>query len=194
MFAGTLGLASRADILVEVARAFGPADQIRVVCIGEGILKKEMERAAASDGLPRLLLLPFQPRHRVAEVQSSADVMLLTSSPEMGTSSIPSKLITYLAVGKPVICSVTADADIAHLVTGHQIAVVELQPGQLPPRFERCEQKICVWRHVTPGAPASSTASCLAAMERFDDVLNTHGQDVRASGRLERLTCWDGQC
>jgi colanic acid biosynthesis glycosyl transferase WcaI len=128
MFAGTLGLASRADILVEVARAFGPAEQTRIVCVGEGVLKQEMDRVATRDGLSSLVLLPFQPRQRVAEVQSSADVMLLTSSAGMGASSIPSKLITYLGVGKPVICSVDADSDISRLVTGEHVGLV-VEPG-----------------------------------------------------------------
>lgn len=191
MFAGTLGLASRADILVEVARAFDSTDETRVVCIGEGVLKQEMERAAAADGLSSLVLLPFQPRQRVAEAQSCADVMLLTSSPEMGASSLPSKLITYLAVGKPVICSVDAKSDIARLVMDKRVGLV-VEPGNAGAIVTAIRQM----RAMNPSALADMSRrsrqlaverfSLPAALERFDEVLDkVMAQDARASALLE---------
>jgi colanic acid biosynthesis glycosyl transferase WcaI len=177
MFAGTLGLASRADILVEVARAFDSTEQTRVVCIGEGVLKQDMERAAAADGMSSLVLLPFQPRQRLAEAQSSADVMLLTSSPEMGASSIPSKLITYLAVGKPVICSVAATSDIAHLVRDQQIGLV-VEPGDPGAIVTAVRQMHAMKPSALAGMSrrarqlAVERFSLPAAMRRFDEVLD----------------------
>ena len=70
------------------------------------------------------MLLPFQPRERVADMQSAADVMLLTTSAQMGTTSVPNKLITYLAVARPVICAVPADTDLARLVVERRLGVV----------------------------------------------------------------------
>jgi glycosyltransferase involved in cell wall biosynthesis len=46
----------------------------------------------------------------------------------MGTSSVPNKLITYLAVGKPVLCAVPAGSEIARLVGEQQIGGV-VEPG-----------------------------------------------------------------
>ena len=46
----------------------------------------------------------------------------------MGVSSVPSKLITYLAVGKPVLCSVSDGSDIAELVRTNDIGLV-VAPG-----------------------------------------------------------------
>jgi colanic acid biosynthesis glycosyl transferase WcaI len=83
-----------------------------------------MEREIARRGLTNLVLLPFQPREKVADMQSAADAMLLTTSAEVGASSVPSKLITYLAVGKPVICAAPADTDIAALIRERQLGLV----------------------------------------------------------------------
>ena len=116
MFAGTLGHASRVDVLVEVAERLRGVPQVRIVCVGEGPLKAGMQRAISAAGLKNIALLPFEPLERVGEMQSAADVMLLTTSAEMGLSSVPSKLITYLAVGKPLVCAVARDSDIAELV------------------------------------------------------------------------------
>jgi colanic acid biosynthesis glycosyl transferase WcaI len=119
-----MGVVSRVDILVDVAERLRHHPAIRLVCVGQGVLKPRMEEEIIRRGLTNLTLLPFQPRERVADVQSAADVMLLTTSAQMGTTSVPNKLITYLAVAKPVICAVSGDTDAARLVTERQLGVV----------------------------------------------------------------------
>jgi colanic acid biosynthesis glycosyl transferase WcaI len=124
MFAGTMGHASRVDLLVDVAEKLRAQDKIRLLCVGQGPLKPRMEEEIRRRALTNITLLPFQPREKVSDMQSAADVMLLTTSAQIGSSSVPSKLITYLAVGKPVICSVPADTDVAILVREAQLGLV----------------------------------------------------------------------
>jgi colanic acid biosynthesis glycosyl transferase WcaI len=124
MFAGTMGHASRVDLLVDVAEKLRTHDKIRLVCVGQGPLKPRMEQEIRRRRLTNITLLPFQPREQVSDMQSAADIMLLTTSAQIGSSSVPSKLITYLAVGKPVICSVPADTDVAALVKREQLGLV----------------------------------------------------------------------
>ena len=128
MFAGTMGYASGVDILVEVADLLRDIPGIRIVCVGEGHLKEVLIRGKSQRNLSNLTILDFQPRQRVNEMQSSADAMLLITSVEMGMSSVPSKLITYLAVGKPVLCAVQDTSDIADLVKTTEIGLV-VPPG-----------------------------------------------------------------
>jgi colanic acid biosynthesis glycosyl transferase WcaI len=128
MYAGTMGFASGVDILIKVAEILRGTLGIKIVCVGEGPLKETMLREQTARHLSNLTVLGFQPRARVNEMQSSADTMLLITSPDMGVSSVPSKLITYLAVGKPVLCSVAETSDIAHLVKKNDIGLV-VPPG-----------------------------------------------------------------
>jgi len=114
--------------LVEVAEILRHRADIVLVVIGEGIEKNRMRRDIELRGLSNLLMLPFQPRERVAEVQSSADVLMLTSTRDMGTSSVPSKLITYLAVGRPVLCAASREGELAKVVTEECLGVVA-EPG-----------------------------------------------------------------
>ncbi len=180
MFAGTMGLASGCDVLVDVAERLKGDPRIRLVCVGQGMLQAKMAEAKAARGLDNLVLLPFQPRERVSEVQSSADVMLLTSSPAMGASSVPSKLITYLAVGKPVICGVAQASDIADLVRGADVgqvvpagdapalaaALVALadSPREVREALGRRARQVAVERH-----------SLASAVERFGALLGGLG-------------------
>jgi colanic acid biosynthesis glycosyl transferase WcaI len=128
MFSGTMGHASGADILVDAADLLREYKKIKIVCIGEGVLKERIISEKAKRKLDNLLVLPFQPRERVSEVQSSSDVLLLTSSPAMGTSSVPSKFITYIAIGKPVICGAGQNSDLSQIVNSKKLGISVL-PG-----------------------------------------------------------------
>lgn len=128
MFSGTMGHASGADILVDVASLLREQKKIKIVCIGEGVLKERILSEKAKQSLDNLIVLPFQPRERVCEVQSSSDVLLLTASPTMGTTSVPSKFITYIAIGKPVICAAGQDSDLSQMVNTKKIGISVL-PG-----------------------------------------------------------------
>lgn len=128
MFSGTMGHASGADILADVAGLLKDYKNIKIVCIGEGVLKERIISEKAKRALDNLLVLPFQPRERVCEVQSSSDVLLLTASATMGTSSVPSKFITYIAIGKPVICGTGENSDLSQIVNTNKLGISVL-PG-----------------------------------------------------------------
>ena len=52
-----------------------------------------------------LRLLPYQPYERLPEVLASADVLVAVLEPEAGTFSVPSKVLTYLCAGRPLLVS-----------------------------------------------------------------------------------------
>jgi colanic acid biosynthesis glycosyl transferase WcaI len=116
MFAGTLGHVSGVEVLVDVARILQEETNVILLCIGEGGQKQAMVDEASRLGLKNIRFLPFQPSNRVSEVQASCDVTLLTMSPNYSNTSVPSKLISYLAASRPVICAANAESDVARSV------------------------------------------------------------------------------
>ena len=128
MYAGTMGLASGADVLVDVAKHLEARSRVLMLCIGEGPLKRKMIRDATRAKLRNIRFEPFQPRHRLAEVQAAADAMLLTLSKESQDASVPSKMITYLAAGRPIVCAVPEGSAISQQLQTAQ-AGVRTPPG-----------------------------------------------------------------
>lgn len=116
MFAGTLGHVSGADILIDVAEKLRANRDILILCIGEGVYKEKMQADARARALDNIRILPFQPRERLVEVQRSADVMLLTMQKNAGNSSVPSKLVSYMAAGRPVICAAEKNTSVSCVV------------------------------------------------------------------------------
>ena len=115
LYSGTAGLVSGAEILEDVARRVDP--DVDLVLVGGGTAWRALEDRRKAGALPgNLRLLPYQPRARLAEVQASADLSLLTLLPGRGLTSVPSKLQGYMAAGRPVLASVDGDCDSARLV------------------------------------------------------------------------------
>jgi colanic acid biosynthesis glycosyl transferase WcaI len=128
VFAGTLGHVSGADVLIDVAELLKTEHGILLVAIGEGVRKQFMVDEAARRRLDNIRMLPFQPSDRVPEVQASCDVALLTMQQNTSNTSVPSKLITYLAASRPVVCAARSDSAVARTVVDAKAGLV-VPPG-----------------------------------------------------------------
>lgn len=130
LFAGTIGYVSGAQILADVAERLADRPDVLLLVVGEGVVKDELEALARDRGLRNLRFLPFQPAERLAEMQSTADVGLVTLRPETGLSSVPSKVLGYMAAGRAVIASAPDDTDTAELIRRADCGLVT--PAQDP--------------------------------------------------------------
>ncbi len=128
MFAGTLGHVSGADVLIEVAELLSVEHDVLLVVIGEGVRKQFMRDEISRRNLGNIRLLPFQPAEVVPEVQASCDAALLTMHRNASNTSVPSKLITYLAASRPVVCAARSDSAVARTVLDARAGHV-VQPG-----------------------------------------------------------------
>jgi len=127
LFAGTLGHISGADVLVKVAQLL-QRENVVILCVGDGVLKHSMMIEADRLGLENIRFLPFQPGEKVPEIQGAADVALLTMRPNASDASVPSKLISYFAAAKPVICAANPNSAVAQAVSEANAGVV-VPPG-----------------------------------------------------------------
>lgn len=124
LYAGTIGYVSGAMILVQTARLLQARPDVLILVVGEGPLKEELERQVSTVGLRNVRFLPFQPASELSDMQASANVGLVTLLPDAGASSIPSKVLGYLAAGRAVVASVAADSGTATMLKEGQCGVV----------------------------------------------------------------------
>jgi colanic acid biosynthesis glycosyl transferase WcaI len=119
-----LGNVSGVEVLVEVAQILQGNADVLILCIGEGGQKQAMADEVLSRQLKNIRFLPFQPRERVPEVQASCDVALLTMRSNYADASVPSKLISYFAASRPVICAANAESAVARTVRDAAAGIV----------------------------------------------------------------------
>ena len=106
LYSGTLGFKHDPSLLLELARC-AEADDSVVAVVSEGAGADWLAREGARE--PGLHLLPFQPYDRLPEVLASADVLVALLEPDAGSFSVPSKVLTYLCAGRPLLVSLAPD-------------------------------------------------------------------------------------
>jgi colanic acid biosynthesis glycosyl transferase WcaI len=116
LYAGTIGLASGAEVLLDAVAGLPDDAGIEIAFVGEGQLVPRLKAIAADRGLARVHFLPFQPRARLNDVQSLGDVSIVTLAPGHGRTSVPSKVLGYMAAGRPIVASVDLDSETASLI------------------------------------------------------------------------------
>lgn len=102
LYAGTLGRKHNPLLLSDLLRSAldaGLPVRLIVASEGEGI---EMLRADLDPDLP-VTLLPFQPAADLPDMLGSADVLVTILEPEASRFSIPSKVLSSLAAGRPLL-------------------------------------------------------------------------------------------
>lgn len=131
LYAGNLGLSQGLETVLEAARLLKDRKDVLFLFVGEGAGKKGLEMQAA--GLNNVRFLPLQPRERLPEVLASADVSLVILKQGIGSASLPSKLFSILASGRPVLASVDGHSDACKLIHSSQagLCVEPENPRQL---------------------------------------------------------------
>lgn len=104
LYSGTLGLKHRPELLHALARQH--VHDADVVVVSEGMGEARLRELQARNPLPNLRLLPFQPFERYPEVLGAADALVTLLEPTAGTYSVPSKVLSYLCAGRPVLGAV----------------------------------------------------------------------------------------
>lgn len=122
LYAGNIGFSQGLENLLEAAHLLAN-EPIHFVIVGEGAAKTNLLAAAAAYGLQNVTFLPFQPRTRLPEVLATADISLVILRRGMGFNSLPSKTLSILASGRPMIVSIDPGSDTWDLVERSQSGI-----------------------------------------------------------------------
>jgi glycosyltransferase involved in cell wall biosynthesis len=104
LYAGTLGRKHNPLLLVDLLRDARAAGlDVTLTVVSEGEAADDLAAAARDDSALPLRVVPFQPAEILAEVLGSADVLVGLLEPEATEFSIPSKVLSYMAAGRPIL-------------------------------------------------------------------------------------------
>lgn len=115
LFSGTLSGKQGLMVIPDAAKRLQSRRDIVFVVCGDGVMKSEIEAAAA--GLANVRFMPLQPAARVSDLLAMADIHLLPQSPDAADLVLPSKLSGMLASGQPVIATCRAGTEISEIVS-----------------------------------------------------------------------------
>ena len=109
VYSGSLGMKHNPDLLLQLALSFQSRSDVRVVLVSEGAGAEWLKRKAVDHNLDNLTVLPFQAYEKVPQVLASADVLVAVLESSAGIFSVPSKILSYLCSGRPLLLSVPED-------------------------------------------------------------------------------------
>src|SRR5690242_20509402 len=116
LYSGTLGLKHNPALLVGLAAAVREGGTpVRLVVVNQGPAEDVLRTEADRLGVP-LTLLPFQPYERLPEVLGSGDELVVVLEHGAGAFSVPSKTLSYLCAGRPVLGLMPGENLAAHLI------------------------------------------------------------------------------
>jgi len=124
LYAGTIGYVSGAQVVLEAAALLAGTPDIHIVFVGDGPLVATLRSEADARKLTQVHFLPFQPRERLNDVQGLGDVSLVTLLHGHGRTSVPSKVLGYMAAARPVLAAVDADSETARVVRAAGAGIV----------------------------------------------------------------------
>ena len=162
LYAGTLGLKHDPAHLVALARRLESLHAVVVVAT-EGLGRHYLEARRRELGLENLVLMDYVAWDLVPEMLGAADVALVLLERDAGTFSAPSKTLTYLAAGRPIVGAMPIE-NLASRVIRQSGAGLVVAPGDYEAFAEAVAGLIADPRRAASMALAARTY----AEEHFD--------------------------
>jgi putative colanic acid biosynthesis glycosyltransferase WcaI len=111
-YIGTLGNASGLEVALKAAKQLQHVlPKVLFLFVGEGAEKEQLVSLAHREGLGNVVFLPQQPRERIPSLIQLSDVCLvLLKKAAVFKTVIPTKMLEFMACGRPVILGVDGQA------------------------------------------------------------------------------------
>ncbi|MFC2030398.1 WcaI family glycosyltransferase [Chloroflexota bacterium] len=153
LHAGNMGAKQGLGNALQAAKLLETQDHILFLLVGEGSEKADHVNVVSTEAISNVRLLPLQPREMLPQMLSAADVLLLNQRADVVDMVIPSKLLTYMAAGRPIVAAVHADSEAARYIERAQCGLVvppeepDLLANAIRHLREDSELRVCLGAH-----------------------------------------------
>ncbi len=113
---GNMGVKQGLDVIVDAALLNRLDKSMCFLFVGDGAACGKIKRHVSELGLQNVMFLPLLESKEFRGLLAASDVCLLTQQRSVSEIAFPSKVVTYLAAGCPVVASVNADCEIAQTI------------------------------------------------------------------------------
>lgn len=147
-YSGNMGVAHEFDTVLEAAERVRHHDHIRFLFIGGGRHYAYIQRAIRERELHNIVLQPYQPRERLSESLSAADLHLISLRPEFDGLIVPSKFYGIAAAGRPCLHIGTIDSELGQeIVRENRFEIGDSQ--RLAERIVELSKRPDEWRRLS---------------------------------------------
>jgi colanic acid biosynthesis glycosyl transferase WcaI len=132
-FAGIMGYSQDLGTIVKAAALLKNHQNIAFLLVGDGVEKPRLQRKVQESKLTNVHFLPMQPKEEYSKVLAASDLCLVTLRKAVKTPVVPSKILSIMAAGRPILASLPLDGDAPRLLAEAQggISVPPENPEKL---------------------------------------------------------------
>ncbi len=118
LHAGNMGYKQGLENVIEAALVAQAADSpMLFVLMGDGNQRAALSQLARRYALTNLRFLPLQDADVFPSVLAASDILLINQRGSVNDMSLPSKLTSYLAAGRPVVAAAAAHSETAREIS-----------------------------------------------------------------------------
>lgn len=127
LFAGNVGGSQGLDMVIAAFSELDDLPKLQLDILGDGAARKSLELQAGKRLGTRILFHGYQPIENATQMIMTADLSLVTLRPEIYRIAYPSKTMSYLAAGSPVLAIVEEKSALARMVRTEGVGYVSPQ-------------------------------------------------------------------
>jgi colanic acid biosynthesis glycosyl transferase WcaI len=139
LYSGNIALTQGLETVIEAATHLKHNPNIAIVIVGAEKALAKLQRHCQQHDANEVKLIPFQPRQKLPEMLSAADVGLVVQRKNVLDFNMPSKIQVLLASGRAIIASVSATGTAARAIekSGGGIVIPPEDPKALAEAIEK---------------------------------------------------------
>jgi len=115
MYAGNIGASSGLETLIDSAQLLKAHKDVLFALVGEGIKKEKLIQRAKGYKLENVKFFPYQPKEKLSDLFSSADIFIIPLKKGLAGYSLPSKIYTILASARPYIACMEEGGEVGQI-------------------------------------------------------------------------------
>ena len=111
LFAGNMGKAQNLHLVLDAAKILqDKKSSVQYIFIGSGTELEFLQNRSIEEGIKNVIFLPRQPMEKIGAFLRAADILLVILKDDpLFKVTIPSKIQTYMAIGKPILISAAGE-------------------------------------------------------------------------------------
>lgn len=120
VFGGNLGVAQGIDFALEAVKASSIVEDAFFIFVGSGTAKEAIEKGLDASDYSNFLLLPAMSKDDYDQFVYCCDVGLIFLNHDCLAPNYPSRLLSYMQAGLPVLCATDAYTDVGRIAEDNQ--------------------------------------------------------------------------
>jgi colanic acid biosynthesis glycosyl transferase WcaI len=113
---GNIGVKQGIDVILDAAALNRTDESMLFLCVGNGAECERIKARAAELNLGNVRFLPLLDEKDFRGLMAASDICLVTQRNSVSEIAFPSKIVTYLAAGRPIVASVNPECEVARMM------------------------------------------------------------------------------